>query len=285
VRLRRLYLLLLSGLAGVTLAMLPAIAGSETTPSIQAENVAGLYGERHYWTPEHVTVAAGGSLVISNPTNVSHGVEWIAAGTPPVCTGTVPVGNAPSASGTQWTGTCTFPKAGIYTFYCTVHGSAMKATVVVESAATTPTGTSTGTTGTPSTPAPAPGSEGAPPAASSPSAGESVVASSERLTAVRGRGIRGSVVVSRNGAGGQLEVDLLAARASLASRSRDALVRVGRIVRSRVPAGLARFSVPLDGAGRHALRSHGTLRITVRLRYTPPHGSVATIAKRLLLRR
>jgi hypothetical protein len=51
----------------------------------------------------------------------------------------VPVGTTPAASATNWSGSCSFTQAGTYTFFCTVHGSEMTATVTVNGAGPPPT--------------------------------------------------------------------------------------------------------------------------------------------------
>jgi plastocyanin len=119
----------------------PAALGVETTPSIEAVNV-GLYS--HSWRPSEVSVAGGHAVTISNPTEVPHGVEWRSA-IKPSCeegAGKVPVGTSPSASGTKWSGQCTFSQPGSYVFYCTVHGPEMTGVVNV-------TGTPTASTEAP----------------------------------------------------------------------------------------------------------------------------------------
>jgi plastocyanin len=126
-RLRRRYLPVV-GLLGFAVAVLPAFASSETSPTVEAVNV-GLYS--HYWSPSHVSVTAGGLVTLRNPTTVAHGVEWVGGPAKPGCSGEVPVGMTPAASGTKWSGTCTFSEAGTYTFYCTVHGPEMTGTVTV----------------------------------------------------------------------------------------------------------------------------------------------------------
>jgi plastocyanin len=121
---------LLAALLGGIVMLLPAVASSETSTTIEAVNV-GIY--THYWSPSQVTVATGGEVPISNPTTVNHGVEWVSGpiGSPPSCPG-IPVGTTEAASGKEWKGTCTFAKAGTYVFYCTVHHAAMSATITVK---------------------------------------------------------------------------------------------------------------------------------------------------------
>jgi plastocyanin len=133
-RTRKRYPLLLTSLA-LAVAGLPAVASS-AGPSIVATNTpgSGLYSEEHHaWTPPQVSVGTGGTVTLSNSSEVPHGIEWRSA-LKPTCeegAGKVPVGTTPAASGTKWTGTCTFSQAGTYTFYCTVHGPEMTGTITV----------------------------------------------------------------------------------------------------------------------------------------------------------
>jgi plastocyanin len=110
------------------LLALPAIADSLTPPSIEAVN-EGIYG--HRWSPAQAAVATGGTVTLSNPTTTPHGVNWVGGPEKPLCGAGVPVGTTVSASGTNWSGTCTFSKPGTYTFYCTVHGPEMTGTITV----------------------------------------------------------------------------------------------------------------------------------------------------------
>jgi plastocyanin len=115
----------------LVLLVAPAVAGSEPTPTIEAANENGYYGERHSWRPSAATVTAGGGVNLSNPTVVNHGVEWKSGPATPSCSSGVPVGTTPAASGSGWSGTCTFAQPGVYTFYCTVHGGEMTGTITV----------------------------------------------------------------------------------------------------------------------------------------------------------
>jgi plastocyanin len=120
-------------LAGVGLATLlgPAVAGSET-PTIEARSSIA-------WQPPTATVNPNGEVKIVNNNMGTHGVEWKTGPATPSCTGGVPVGTTPAASGTNWSGSCTFAKEGTYEFWCTVHGSAMKGVVTVTSPGPLPT--------------------------------------------------------------------------------------------------------------------------------------------------
>lgn len=259
-------------LLGAASVVLPAVAGSETVPAIAAVN-SGVY--YHYWSPSQVGVNAGGAVTLSNPTEVAHGVEWHSGPATPNCSG-VPVGTSEAASASRWSGTCTFSQPGTYVFYCTVHHAEMTGTIVVSANGPTtttttqpPPGEAPAATSTPlASGAPAPDLGGSPFAGASP----------VRLTA-RGRSVRGSLDVSPAGAGARLEVDLLLARASLASTAHLSLVRVGRLVRSSLPAGVITFGVSVDAAAKRALRVHGHLALIVRVTLTPVSGPAVTIAR------
>jgi plastocyanin len=122
---RRLWLGLAATLAAATLA-LPAMAAE---PTIEATAV-------NTWSPNTSAVSSGGAIKIVNTSMTNlHGVEWKSGPNTPSCTSGVPVGNTPSASGTNWSGSCTFTQAGTYVFWCTVHGSSMSETVTVSAGA------------------------------------------------------------------------------------------------------------------------------------------------------
>lgn len=148
--LRRGYVLL-GVVLGACAASLPAIASSAISPTFEAVNEpgVGIYGaERHAWSPTQASVAAGGVVNISNPTEVNHGVEWVGGTPTPTCTSGVPVGITAAASGKKWSGTCTFTKPGVYTFYCTVHHAEMTGTVTVPGTPTAATSQPTAVTQT-----------------------------------------------------------------------------------------------------------------------------------------
>jgi hypothetical protein len=101
----------------------------------------------------------------------------------------------------------------------------------------------------------------------------------------KGQSVHGSVDVSQAAAGGQLEVQLLASRASVASAGHVArVVRVGRAVRSGLHAGATSFAVPLDAKARHALHAHGHLTLTVKLALTSAQGSTVTLTRTVTVR-
>jgi plastocyanin len=264
VRRRKRRILLLGALLGAAIVVVPIVAASETSRTVEAVNKpgSGVYPEeRHAWSPEQVAVAVGGAVSIQNPGAVPHGVHWVGGPITPTCSGGVPVGTAPSASGVHWSGTCTFAQAGTYIFYCSVHGSEMTGRITVSAAGT---------------PVPTPSSEG------SPLAGN--VSEAVKLArSQRGRAVRGSIEVSQAGAGSRLQVDLLAKRASLASAGQSGLVRVGRLVRTSLQPATVSFKVPVDARAKRALAIHRRLALSVRIVVSPVHGSVVTVTRSVIL--
>jgi plastocyanin len=277
----RRMLFISAALLALAAAVVPAVALSESAPTISAVN-AGIYG--HYWSPASATIGENGSVTISNPTEIDHGVEWVGGPTTPTCSAGVPVGK--EVSGAKWTGTCAFSAPGVYTFYCTVHGPEMTGTVTVSANGTTtmtmapPTAppasasTPTTTTTTPLAPSSA--------RSSSPLAGS--VASALKLAALqRGATVHGSVAVSDAGVGGRLQIELLAKRTALASAA-SAGVQVGRVTRSALHAGVVSFAVVLDKQGRRALRHAHRLALSVKIALTPASGAALTLSRAVVLR-
>jgi len=291
VRLRRYLLVILTATLGAWVVLLPAVAGSETSPAIEAVNGTGIYAEQtHRWSPSQATVPAGGAVTISNPTAVEHGVEWVGGPERPSCSAGIPVGTTPLARGANWSGTCTFANAGVYTFYCTVHGPEMTGTVTVSANGSTTISAPAmmGVGAAPSTaagsgePAPA-GTPNSPGSSGSPLAG-SARAAIKLGASQHGVAVHGSLAVSQDGAGGRLELDLLAAPSSLKLSSHAGKVRVGRLVHPSLRAGSVPFTVALDTTAKRALRRRGRLSLTVRIVLTPVHGSALTITRTVLLR-
>jgi plastocyanin len=269
---------------GAAVVVLPAVAGSETAPTVKAED-GGVYGEAHRWSPEQSRIAPAGAVAFVNgSTTVTHGIVWTSS-VVPVCEASVPVGSGNFK--TNWSGSCTFAQSGEYAFYCSYHGPIMHGTVIVASTGTTTTTTST----QPTTPGAATGSP--PLSGSGPSTAPAGAPASPLLgsaaTAVklasrqRGSQVRGSVTVSQAGAGGRLEVDLLAKSSSLAVAGHSKRSRVGRIVRSALQPGSVRFTVILNARAKHALRGHRRLALQVQIRLTPAHGSAVTVTRSVLL--
>jgi len=264
-KMRRRYLPV-AAVLGAAVAVLPAVASSEeASMPVDAVNGGGGIYETHSWSPSQTTVMAVGVVPFRNSTEVPHGVEWVGGPAKPSCEegpGKVPVGTTPAASGTKWSGKCTFSQAGTYAFYCTVHGAAMSGTITVNASGTTTTTPTTSTTPTTTTTTPPPTSEG------SPLVG-SVSQAVKLAKSQRGGLVRGSLEIAKTGAGDRLDVDVLAKRASLAKAKRSTSVRVGRFVRGSVSAGRVSFVVKLNAKARNALKRHHRLVLTVRIALTP----------------
>jgi plastocyanin len=277
VRPRKRHLLLAAAL-GSAVAIVPAIASSEASPT-----VSGL--ESIMWSPAEVAVASGGTVSFQDSSgSVPHGVVW-EAGNPetPVCNG-VPIDEGQ----TSWKGSCTFAKAGTYRYYCSVHGMAMSGTIVVGSLNSPPAPTAPAAPTTPgdteTTPPPSSTGEGPPGVGlASPLVGSA--AQAIRLArAQHGESVRGSIQVSPAGAGARLEVELLASDAVPVDKGRAAQVRIGGLARSSLKPGRVSFSAPLSRKGHASLRRRGRLVVTVRIALTPAHGAAVRATRVVVLR-
>jgi plastocyanin len=145
--------LLLFLLLGTFVAVLPAMASSETVPSVEAV-AHGVYAEGYAWSPTQATISAGGSVMFSTgSTSAPHGIIWTSS-VKPTCSSTVPVGAG--NSGEHWSGSCTFTQPGTYTFECSVHGREMSGTITVNATGTTTTMSVPAPTPTPTTTTPTP---------------------------------------------------------------------------------------------------------------------------------
>jgi hypothetical protein len=93
--------------------------------------------------------------------------------------------------------------------------------------------------------------------------------------ATRQRGtVRGSVEIAQ--AGSRLEIDLLVASASIASRVHLAPVTVGRFIEANAPAGRMSFKIALSKRARVVLKRRGHLPVTAKIILTPPGGTRLT---------
>ncbi len=299
--LRTVLLFGFAALLGASAAVLPALAAPSEAKLEVNYNCDG-YKAWPCWTlpggtPEYVratTIAAGGEVTFVDDSSVAANIAW--TGAAPTCSSGVPVSPTPAATG--WEGKCKFEAPGDYKF----ESSAMYPTyrqyeiVVSEptTTGTTPTGTGTGAktvggssnpsgSGGSSTGSGSPGQGGGDAPVGSPFVGSA--SSACKLPASQhGHAVHGSVDVSSAGAGGRLEVQLLAASASLASAAHSSRMRVGRLVRPSLPAGADKFTVSLDAAARRALRTRGHLALTVKILLTSAGGSVATVIRGVILR-
>ena len=306
--------LALIALAGAAVAIVPTLAsgqGAPSTASFAAMDTTGVYGASHYWQSNtggsQATIAQGGTVTFSYSTgtapqgSTTHNVDFSPAQfnnpATPTCTQTAgsnsgsvpPLPHTPT--GPDWSGSCTFTTPGTYQFWCDLHMSSMEGTVVVQGSGTTGTtgtttsggGGTTGTTGSPGGTTPGgttsgttgTGSSGTPPPAGTALAGATVARTQ------KGNSVHGSANVTQ--AGSTLTVNLQVAAASLA-RSK-APVSVGRVVRHSVGPGRVTFSVPLSARARRALRKHGKLVVTVKVRVVGPAGTVGSVTRKVTLSR
>jgi plastocyanin len=259
----------LVALLGFATAVLPAIASSETSPSISAYNEPGAYGySNHSWMPSTAMILSGGVVKFSNPSSeVPHGLKFTGGPATPACSA-IPVAATEASGATNWHGECTFSTPGTYTFICTVHPTEMKGTITVNASGTTTTTTTT--------PVPTPTTPTAP---VEPSSGSPLTGSPSLRASQRGSTVKGSLDISKAGAGDRLEIDVFAQSASLAKSGHSRRVRVGRLIRGSVPAGELPFAVKLNAGARSTLKRHHRLGLAVRIMLTPLHGESTTLTR------
>jgi plastocyanin len=259
--------LVLAAVLGVVVAVLPAIASSETAPSISAYTEPGGYGY-HSWRPSTATIVAGGAVQFSNPeSGVPHGLKFTEGPATPSCTG-IPVAATEASGATNWKGECTFSTPGTYSFICTVHPTEMKGTITVNpNGTTTPTPTTTTTTtSTPTTPV-------------EPPSGSPLLGSPSLRSSQSGGSVKGTLDISKVGAGDRLEIDVFAKSAFLAKAGHPTRARVGRLVRASVSAGKVSFVVKLNAKALKALKRHKRLALTVKITLTPVNGKPLTVTR------
>jgi plastocyanin len=281
----------LAALLGATVAVVPSI-GSPTASS--NAKVAGL--DDLMWSPAEVTVTAGGTVTFEDASKtIPHGVVWQAGPETPSCKG-VPIDEGRS----DWSGSCTFTRAGTYTYYCYVHGMHMSGTINVEGpGATTTETTTTSTTSTTTTtttrtmPAtttygdgsgdgamtmamPPSGSSGGQPAGQGvgapPPARDSLTGTSVRLPAHQRASVGGSLEVAQTGSALRVALLLTGASAAGAGAPAHTPIMLGSLRRAALQSGRLSFVVPLDRLGRALLRRRGRLALVVRLVLIPPQG-------------
>ena len=286
-RSRTLLLSALAALLGAAVAVLPALAASPSEAKLEV-NQNCVEAEWPCWTsgsganPEpslKITIAAGGGVMFTDhDASTPAAVVWM--GSAPACTG------VPTSATTNWEGKCTFATPGIYNFESstlfddenTLYGKAnyRKYEIVVEPSTTTTT-TTTGTTGTTTTPTTTTVPASPEPPLAGLESGALKVAKSQR-----GGSVKGSLEVSKAGAGDRLEVDLIATTASLA-KTEHATQVVGRFVSASVSAGQRSFLVKVNTKARRALKRHHRLALKVKITLTPANGQATSLTRSVTL--
>jgi hypothetical protein len=95
-----------------------------------------------------------------------------------------------------------------------------------------------------------------------------------------------AVQVGQAGAGGRLEIDLLA-KGALIAKTRGAgskQVVIGHVVRQPIAAGEQSLSVALTAQAKRALARHHKLVVTVRIVLTATSAPPASVTRSLVLR-
>jgi hypothetical protein len=286
-RSRTLLFFVLAALLGAAVAVLPALAVAPSEVKLEV-NENCVQPDWPCWTTEGsapkpkptqtVTIAVGGTVAF-----VDHGeqanIAW--TGPAPACEPSVPV--APATPKTGWEGKCTFPTSGTYKFesatmFHDAYEDYRHYEVVVEGSTTTPPTGEGGSKGSSppgtTTSAPTPGGESQ---TGSPLSGTKINSSQ------RGTTVKGSVQISKAGAGDRLEVDLLATIASLAKAGHATTQTVGRFVTASVSTGQRPFSVKLDARARRALKRHHLLALKVKITLAPVYGQPTTTTRSVTL--
>jgi hypothetical protein len=224
-----------------------------------------------------VTIASGGSVTFADSKTAAN-IAW--TGTAPTCESEVPV--APASPKTGWEGKCTFAMPGTYKFESsTLWPEYTKYEVVVEGSVTAPSTPTTGEGGSNGGSTPGTTTSGPAPAGESP-AGSSLSGAPKISSSQRGSTVKGSLEVSKAGAGDRLEVDLIATTASLAKAGHATQV-VGRFVSASVGAGQRSFSVKLNTKATRALKRHHRLTLKVEITLTPVNGEATSVTRSVTL--
>jgi plastocyanin len=257
-------------LFAVVVVIFPALAGSATTPTIEAVAKTGVQysNEAYSWTPEQVTTSPGGTVAFkANAPGSQHGIVWKEVPTTPTCNG-VPV----NAGGEGWSGSCTFSQAGSYTFYCYVHPEMHGVVVVSGNTVFTTAQTATSEHKEPGENSSSPFAGGASKAL--------VLSKSQHGTAVKG-----SLALTEAGARGKLTIELLLSRALAAKghKGGKASVVVGKYVHPSTKSGVLSFSVALNSAGKRALKKHHSLPLSVKLSLQPNYGVALKMSRPVTL--
>jgi plastocyanin len=290
VKLRKRYLPVVAVL-GAAVAVVPALAAAPSEAKLEV-NENCVENNWPCWTTEgsaskpqptkSVTIASGGKVTFIDNGEKAN-IAW--TGTAPECEPKVPV--APEPPKTGWEGKCTFKTAGTYKFVSSTlfnEGGSLNYTeyeVVVEGSATTTPTPTTGEGGSKGGSTPGTTTSGPAPVGESPT-GSPLSGAPRIISSQRGSTVKGSLEVSRAGAGDRLEVDLLATTASLAEAGHATQV-VGRFVSASVSAGQRPFSVRLNAKARRALKRHHRLALKVKITLTSAGGEATILTRSVTL--
>jgi hypothetical protein len=280
---RTLLLFALATLLGAAVAVLPALAASPSEAKLEVNENCVEANWPCWATPgssqpaAKVTIASGGSVTFLDSKTAAN-IAW--TGAAPTCESAVPV--APASPKAGWEGKCTFATSGTYKFESsTLWPEYTKYEVVVEGSATVPSTGTTGEGGSNGGSAPGTTTSGPAPAGESPTG--SPLSGAPRISSIqRGSTVRGSLEVSKAGAGDRLEVDLIATTASLAKAGHATQV-VGRFASAPVSAGQRSFSVKLDAKARRALKRRHRLALKVEITLTPANGEATSVTRSMTL--
>jgi hypothetical protein len=278
VRPRALSFFALAALIGAAIVVSPALAAPSEAKLEVNENC--VEPDWPCWaTPgssqpaAKVTIASGGSVTFVDEKTAAN-IAW--NGTAPTCEPSVPV--APASTETGWEGKCTFATSGTYKFESTtLWPEYTKYEVVVEGSTSAPPTGTTGEGGSKGGAAPG-GATSSPTPAGESSTGSPLSGTPAIHSSQRGTTVKGSLQISKAGAGDRLEVDLLATTASLA-KAGDATQVVGRFVSASVSAGRQSFSVKLNATARKALKRHHHLALKVKITLTSVYGEATNFTR------
>jgi hypothetical protein len=277
----------LAALLGAAVAVLPALAATPSETELEV-NENCVEPDWPCWATAgssqpalKVTIASGGSVTFADSKTAAN-VAWIGAA--PTCEPTVPV--APASPKSRWQGKCTFAIPGTYSFESSTLfddgvDNYTKYEVVVEGAATAPSTGTSGEGGSSAGSTPGTTTSGATPGGESPT-GSPLSAAPRISPNQRGSTVKGSLEVSKSGAGDRLEVELTATAASLAKAGRATQV-VGRFVSASVGAGKRSFSVNLDTKARRALKRGHRLALKVKITLIPLNGAATSVTRPVTL--
>lgn len=144
-------------------------------------------------------------------------------------------------------------------------------------------GSGSGLPATPTEAAPSPGG-GAEPGLLAPSPEAAVIGSPSIASTQHGTAVRGSLTVSRAGAGGSLQVDLIAKATSHTRHTHAKSLLAGRLVRRSAPAGKLSFTIALNARAKVMLRRQHRLALTVKIAFTPPGGAADSFTRNIVVR-